>query len=211
MRIYNRARYGTLAEFPVLDGRQYRAVQACPTPTWPGGRLVTAACAERDDPSRSMLGAAQEAWLFDGFRRAGARWNIIAQDLLVAPLAQKNAAGVQDARPTAGTATRPAARACWAPSRIALANPVFLGGDIHSFWATDLKADFADPADPHHRHRFVGTSITSNAPTLRAVMASTAAGQSAREVLRRPPARLPISRTDGGAPAGTHAVYIRSP
>jgi alkaline phosphatase D len=43
-----------------------------------------------------------------------------------------------------------------------LANPIFIGGDIHSFWATDLKADFDNPASATVATEFVGTSITSD-------------------------------------------------
>ena len=149
----------------MLDGRQYRAREACPTPTWAGGHLVTAACTEWNDPSRSMLGAAQEAWLFDGFRRAGARWNIMAQDLLVASLTQKNAAGMPE-HWTDGWDGYPACRArvLDAVAQSRLANPVFLGGDFHAFFTTDLKADFDDPKSATVATEFVGTSITSDGP-----------------------------------------------
>ena len=38
---------------------------------------------------------------------------------------------------------------------------VVIGGDIHSFWVTDLKPDFSDPASPTVATEFVGTSVTS--------------------------------------------------
>jgi alkaline phosphatase D len=38
---------------------------------------------------------------------------------------------------------------------------VVLGGDIHSFWVSDLKADFSDPASATIATEFVGTSVTS--------------------------------------------------
>ena len=38
---------------------------------------------------------------------------------------------------------------------------MFIGGDIHSFWATDLKADFDNPSSVTVSTEFVGTSITS--------------------------------------------------
>lgn len=41
---------------------------------------------------------------------------------------------------------------------------MFIGGDIHSFWATDLKADFANPSSTTIATEFVGTSITSDGP-----------------------------------------------
>ncbi|RBK86138.1 alkaline phosphatase, partial [Xanthomonas oryzae pv. oryzae] len=43
-----------------------------------------------------------------------------------------------------------------------LRNPVFWGGDIHSYWVTDLKADPADDASATLATEFVGTSITSD-------------------------------------------------
>lgn len=127
--------------------------------------MVTAACTERDDPSRSMLGADQEAWLFDGFRRAEARWNIIAQDLLVASLSQPDTTGAS-AHWTDGWGGFPACRArvldAIAQSR--LANPVFLGGDVHAYFVADLKADFEDAKSATVATKFVGTSITSEWP-----------------------------------------------
>ena len=45
-----------------------------------------------------------------------------------------------------------------------LANPVFIGGDIHSFWTTDLKADFNNPSSLTVATECVGTSITSDPP-----------------------------------------------
>ena len=113
-----------------------------------------------------MLGAAQEPWLFDGFRHAGARWNIMAQDLLVAPLTGKDKAG----QPAHWTDARDGYPACRtrvldAIVQSRLANPVFLGGDFHAFFTTDLKADFDDPRSATVATEFVGTSITSDGPT----------------------------------------------
>ncbi len=45
-----------------------------------------------------------------------------------------------------------------------LGNPVVIGGDIHSFWANDLKLDFDDPRSAPVAAEFVGTSITSSGP-----------------------------------------------
>jgi alkaline phosphatase D len=40
-------------------------------------------------------------------------------------------------------------------------NVMVIGGDIHSFWVSDLKPDFSDPASPTVATEFVGTSVTS--------------------------------------------------
>ena len=60
-----------------------------------------------------------------------------------------------------------------------------IGGDIHSFWANDLKLDFDDPASPVVATEFVGTSISSypapydlfakRCPTIRTSVSSRAA------------------------------------
>jgi phosphodiesterase/alkaline phosphatase D-like protein len=46
-------------------------------------------------------------------------------------------------------------------------NVVVIGGDIHSFWVTDLKQDFGDPNAPTVATEFVGTSVTSRACRMR--------------------------------------------
>jgi len=74
MRVYDRFRFGNLVEMPLLDGRQYRDREACPKGDFEGGHVVPESCTERTDPARTMLGATQERWLFDGFRRSDARW-----------------------------------------------------------------------------------------------------------------------------------------
>ncbi|NJR72029.1 MAG: alkaline phosphatase, partial [Gammaproteobacteria bacterium] len=54
MRLYDQFSYGALANFQVLDDRQYRAPQVCPRPGM-GGSTFVEACAARLDPTRSML------------------------------------------------------------------------------------------------------------------------------------------------------------
>jgi alkaline phosphatase D len=44
-----------------------------------------------------------------------------------------------------------------------VANPVVIGGDVHSFNVSQLKLDFADPDSPVIAAEFVGTSLTSQA------------------------------------------------
>jgi alkaline phosphatase D len=42
-----------------------------------------------------------------------------------------------------------------------VANPVVIGGDVHTSVVADLKTDFDDPKSPVVATEFVGTSITS--------------------------------------------------
>jgi alkaline phosphatase D len=165
MRLYDRCRHGNLVTFSVLDGRQYRTKQPCEVPPWRGGHVAPDSCTERLDQQRTLLGAEQEQWLLEGFKTSDAAWNILAQGQLVAQVRQKDRAGVPG-HWTDGWDGYPAARQriLNATAASKLANPVFIGGDIHSFWATDLKADFNDPSSATLATEFVGTSVTSDPP-----------------------------------------------
>ena len=167
MRVYDRARFGDLLEVSLLDGRQYRSREACyGPPNHGGGHLETnATCPERLDPARSMIGAAQEAWLYDGLAKSSARWNVIAQDMMMTELKQITSAG-DAAFWTDDWNGYPMNRARLLQhlSDGHVSNPVVISGDIHSFWANDLKLDFADPSSPVVATEFVGTSITSHGP-----------------------------------------------
>lgn len=165
LRLYDRFNFGQLAQIHLLDGRQYRSEPACATDQTRGGHLVAADCPGRNDAGRSMLGEAQERWLMEGFRSNSTRWNLIAQDVLMAPLRQRLPNG-DEGRWTDGWDGYPATRARLlqgvASSRVA--NPVTLGGDSHSFWVNDLHLDAEDERSPVVATEFIGTSITSNGP-----------------------------------------------
>jgi alkaline phosphatase D len=151
--------------FSVLDGRQYRSRQPCELPKSRGGHVAPDSCTERLEPRRTLLGADQEQWLFDGFRQSNSAWNILAQGQLVANLRQKDRQG-GSGHWTDGWDGYPAARQrmLHAIAATRLSNPVFVGGDIHSYWTTDLKADFTDPSSATVATEFVGTSVTSDPP-----------------------------------------------
>ena len=161
MRIYGDLGWGRLANFYLVDDRQYRAHQVCPTK--PGGSSVVdpEVCLEIRDPSRSMLGAAQEAWLEQAMAGSKAGWNILAQQTLMAQLDRKRN-GVRQFW-TDGWDGYPAARrkllGFLHEKRIA--NPVVIGGDVHTHWVADLKPDFDDAKSPVVASEFCGTSITS--------------------------------------------------
>jgi alkaline phosphatase D len=167
MRIYDRFTFGDLLEVSMVDGRQYRSRAACyAAPDKLRGHIETdESCGERRDEGRTMLGFAQEAWLGLGLSRSKAKWNVIAQDVLMAQLREKSPTG------TVGFWTDawdgyPASRRRLI-QRIAdtrVSNPVVIGGDIHSFFANDLRVDFDDPKSPIVASEFVGTSIASPGP-----------------------------------------------
>jgi alkaline phosphatase D len=162
MRLHHRAGFGDLVQFHLLDDRQYRSPQPCPPRGRGGGSAVVGAeCGERLDPRLTMLGEVQERWLETGLDRVRTRWNVIAQQTLMAQVDRKPGDGQQ--LWTDGWDGYPAARRRLLEylGQRKPANPVVIGGDVHSFWVTDLKPDFDDPRSPVVATEVVGTSITS--------------------------------------------------
>ena len=77
IQIFRRAQYGNLASFHVMDTRQFRSDQAC-------GDGTRAGCDDRSNPARTLTGAAQEQWLYDGMQSSPAKWQILAQQVFMA-------------------------------------------------------------------------------------------------------------------------------
>jgi alkaline phosphatase D len=167
MRVYDRFTFGDLLEISMIDGRQYRSRPACyaPPDRLRGHLESDAGCAERREEGRSMLGLAQESWLGLTLARSKAKWNVIAQDVLMAQLRQKMPNGdfgfwTDDWDGFPASRRRLLRRI--AQTRVP--NPVVIGGDIHAFFANDLKVDFDDPKSPVIATELVGTSISSAGP-----------------------------------------------
>jgi alkaline phosphatase D len=152
---YRRFAFGDLVTMNVLDTRQHRSDQAC-------GDGVKADCKEALEPSRTMLGEDQEAWLLDGFRSAPGKWNVLAQQVAVMRMDRNPdpAVSAQSMDKWDGAvAARDRLFSAIRESR--LSNPVILTGDIHNNWAGELKADFNDPNSATLGVEFIATSITS--------------------------------------------------
>jgi alkaline phosphatase D len=164
LRMFQRYDWGRLARFHVLDDRQHRAHHACE----PAGSVRRRDCAELADPRRTMLGSEQEAWLAAGLGSSGARWNIIAQQTLMAQSTQTRIIAPGDGRFWMdGWDGYPVARQrlfdALASSRAA--NPLVLSGDVHTFYAAELRGDFYRPVSAENRivaTEFCGTSVTSS-------------------------------------------------
>lgn len=146
--LHRRVSCGGLAEFFVLDTRQHRTRQPCGS----GNRQP---CEAMLDEAATLTGAGQERWLLDGFAASAARWNILAQQVMMARV--DRSPGPVEAYSTdqwpgyerqrrrllAAFAARPAA------------NPLVLTGDIHSHWANDLVGAEGDTG------RIVGTELVT--------------------------------------------------
>ena len=144
--------WGALARFSVLDTRQYRSRQAC------GGGADPVPCGDWASPTRTLLGEAQERWLFDGLARTRPRWQVLANQVMVAPL--DTDAGARTVTSMDQWGGYPAARerlvraiAERAPNRA-----VVLTGDIHANYVNEVRG--AD-SQAFVAAEFVGTSISS--------------------------------------------------
>ncbi|MDP9348756.1 MAG: alkaline phosphatase D family protein [Gemmatimonadota bacterium] len=147
--------WGRLARFWVLDTRQYRSDQPC------GDGRQKVPCGEWADPSQTLLGNAQERWLTGGLGASRAHWQVLAQQVMVAPY--DFAAGPDVAVSMDQWSGYPAARdrLLGEIARRARNRTVVLTGDIHSSWVNELRSSFAAPSAPVVAAEFVGTSISS--------------------------------------------------
>jgi alkaline phosphatase D len=148
--LYRRVRWGRLATFHMLDTRQFRDDQACGD----GWKV----CADADLPARTLTGAAQETWLLDGLGQQLSTWDVIGQQIFFARQLDASGAANMDAwdgyrasrtRIQQGIVSR------------GVRNPVVLTGDVHSSWANNLKADYANPNSATIGTELVCTSISS--------------------------------------------------
>lgn len=165
MQLYGRHDFGGLVRIHVLDDRQYRDHQVCPRYLRGGSNVVDDLnCPSRLEPQRSLLGREQEDWLYAGFSGSRARWNIVAQQLLMAQVDRKP--GPERQFWSDGWDGYPAARArlLRAIAERQPANPLVIGGDVHFNCVADLKVDFDDPKSPVVASEFCGTSIASQGP-----------------------------------------------
>jgi alkaline phosphatase D len=154
MQLYRQVGYGKLVSFCVLDTRQYRSDQ-------PHGDGRKDQGDEALSLQQTMLGDKQEAWLKETLARSSARWNVLAQQVMMARvdrLPGEGRAFSMDQWPGYEMNRR---RILKYFHERKISNPVVLAGDIHSNWANDLIADFDDLDSQVVASEFVGTSISS--------------------------------------------------
>ena len=166
MGLYTRLDWGRLARIHLLDNRQHRDPQACPRPgrLFGSGTVVRGDCPALDDPRRSLLGAAQERWLAEGWS-LDRPWNLLAQQTLIAPRQGLDRQGRATVWTDGWDGYAPARQRLLATAaQRAVPGLVALGGDVHAHYAAHLHADPLDLRSPLVGAEFCGTSISSRGP-----------------------------------------------
>ena len=154
MLLYRGLSFGRLAQFHVLDTRQYRT----PQPLGDGNKAPSPVLL---DPQGTLMGERQRDWLFSGLERSPAHWNVLAQQVMMARVDRAGGPEVKysmDQWPGYEFERRRVLRHFHAKR---IKNPVVITGDIHSNWANELIADFDQLDSRRVGTEFVGTSISS--------------------------------------------------
>ncbi|MEM1434198.1 MAG: alkaline phosphatase D family protein [Pseudomonadota bacterium] len=177
LRIYRQLSFGSLANIYMLDTRQYRTDQ--PAEDGFGSTDMNAVLLEGPeglneklfdeqitDPSATMLGKRQERWLSRRLHYSRARWNIMAQGIMVMRwnLAALGGGLVSDLLNVDAWDGYQAAqtRLLKLIAASGAQNPVVLTGDIHSSWGANLLSNYEDPASDAVAAEFVCTGISSS-------------------------------------------------
>ncbi|MCW4353231.1 alkaline phosphatase D family protein [Hoyosella sp. YIM 151337] len=166
-RLYRRLQFGDLCELSMIDLRSYRD-ETPGVAEWPAV----------DAPGRTIAGADQLSWLVTGLTTSPARWQLVGNPVMIAPLVvpplePDTTAAITEMLgiPRGGipintdqwdgyTADR--RRVIEAITANGPASVVFLTGDIHSTWANELPINPANyPAGGTAAVEFVVPSVTS--------------------------------------------------
>jgi alkaline phosphatase D len=137
-RVYRSFAWGDLFDLIMLDtrfaGRDRRIVSNCDL-------------AGIEDPARSLLGAEQEAWLFEALRGSharGARWRLLGQQVMFGQLSDAAEGCVSHPDQWDGYAQN-RSRVLEVLRGEGIDNVLILTGDAHSSWAMDITENPFDP------------------------------------------------------------------
>ena len=156
MQLFREASFGRLADFLVLDTRQYRTDQ-------PNNDRASALNEAALSSDNTLLGERQKNWLKRSLLQSDTKWNVMAQQVMMGMVGfSKNEDQPKyysmDQWP-GYTAERMELMKFMQDRRIP--NPVVLTGDIHSNWANELRVDDRKPETETVGVEFVATSLSS--------------------------------------------------
>jgi len=152
-RMYRQLSYGDLVRFHVIDTRQYKTGQL------PGSTVGDTA--ERRDPSRQILGPAQEAWLLDNLGSGQTTWDVMANTVLFSRLDSDDTVGERFSTGQWDAYQATQQRVIDTVAAKDAGGFVVLTGDIHRNYHLNVLSDFEDPDSRVVGVEFAGTSISS--------------------------------------------------
>ncbi len=183
-RIYRSMRIGNLADLLMLDTRLYGRDQqsavkpVSPTAGFPANDPIA------NDPSRTLLGFDQEAWLDAQLVRSkqrGATWRLLGQQVMMAQLSPSGGQTLFNLDQWDGY--RPARERLYSTLRTNnVDNVVVLTGDIHTSWANDLTSNPWDPTgayNPQTGRGVVGVEFVTPAVSSPGILNPVEAAQTA--------------------------------
>lgn len=154
MQLHRRQPFGRLADFFVLDTRQFRTRQPC-------GDGRRPPCPEVMNPDATILGTSQRDWLFKGLEKSTSAWNVLAQQVMMARVDRATGVAAEFSMDQWAGYEVDRRRVLKQFVEKRIRNPIVLAGDIHSNWANELIADFDQLDSRAVATEFVGTSISS--------------------------------------------------
>lgn len=145
-RIYRSLQFGKLAQLTIMDLRSYRDQETV---------------ADRfNDPSRTMLGSEQYAWLINQLQQSTTTWDVLGNSVMVSPMKLFTQPGRDDINEaigfikerSTGIAVNSDQWDGYAVERDRLltvldeleSQVLFLTGDIHSEWANSVSSTFGE-------------------------------------------------------------------
>lgn len=165
LRIHRTVPWGSLANFVLLDSRQYRSDQTC------NAVDIGPMCDEMVSADVTLLGREQHAWLEAELDRSAATWNLIGNQVVFAPMPFSDDDTLQldtwDGYPLVRR------RVTQFLDDHGVRNPVILTGDVHLGAVFDVHAVPDDPSSSRVATELVGTSITSTSDSILMANADT--------------------------------------
>ncbi|MEZ6140175.1 MAG: alkaline phosphatase D family protein [Zavarzinella sp.] len=162
MLLYRSASFGNLADFFVLDTRQYRTDQ----PNKDGLKPLNEEALKK---TNSLLGRKQRNWLDAGLLRSTSTWNVLAQQVMMGMVHLKSGTREGFSMDQWPGAAHERMELMKFISDRKVPNPVVLTGDIHSNWVNNLRVDDRQHDAPVVATEFVATSISSGGNGLKEI------------------------------------------
>lgn len=165
LQIYRKFSFGSLIDLFMTENRTYRSAHPCGE----GDvleRYVPVGCSNMGNPQQTMLGTKQRDWLLNGVTQSRAQWKLMGNQTYMgrlaatflgnqlAPLDVDAWDGYTDERQQLADALR--------GNRVE--NFVVMTGDLHTYIASYVKADYADSL-PWHVDNYLGVEFMTPSVT----------------------------------------------